>query len=131
MMEKKNNNSLRVIAIILGVIGAVGSLYFMFNAGRHQKFVILLTLFNGWVLSPYAGFFFADKISTGWNIAARSKCWWLLIIISITALVCYSGVLLPPGTKLTFLFLIVPLISLLLLIITFVVIRKEGVKELP
>ena len=123
-MEKKNNNLLHIIALISVIIGAVGSLYFMFNAGRHQKSVLLLTLFTGWVLAPFIGFVVADKIFTRWNIASRSKCWWLIIIISIASLIVYSGILLPRGTKLTFLFLIVPLISLLLIIITMFAVRN-------
>jgi hypothetical protein len=57
MAEKTFNSTLlRTVALILLVVGAVGSLYFMFNAGRNQKSILLIILFTAWVLSLFAGF---------------------------------------------------------------------------
>jgi len=110
-------NILRIIALTTSIIGAVGSLYFMFNASRNQNSILLIILFTSWVLSPFVGLFFAIKISNRWKINSRKLFYWLTIILTIGSLIAYSGVLTPPKTKLTFLFLLVPLISLLAIII--------------
>jgi hypothetical protein len=49
--------------MIVAIVGAIGSLYFMFKTGRNQKSILLIVLFTGWVLSPFAGLFLATKIS--------------------------------------------------------------------
>ena len=132
MTEKKtfNIDSLRTIALTLAAIGAVGSLYFMFNASRNQNSILLIALFTAWVLSPFAGLFVANKISNRWTVHTRSSLYWLTIILTIGSLVVYSGALMPPKTKLTFMFLVVPLISWLLIIITILVTRKFSRKKL-
>jgi len=54
---------LRTAALIIALVGAVGSLYFMFNPGREQKSVLLLTLFTG-----------ATMISKGWADGLLLSC---------------------------------------------------------
>ena len=131
MTEKKtfNINSLRTIALAIDSIGAIGSLYFMFNASRNQNSILLITLFTGWVISPFISFFVANKISNRWTPRTRSNLYWLTIILTIGSLVVYSGVLMPSKTKLTFIFLVVPLISLLFIIITILIARKSTNKK--
>lgn len=126
MTDKKNSNQsfLRTTALIVGLVGAVGSLYFMFNASRKQNSIILLGLFTAWVLSPFAGFFISNKISNRWTVTARSLLYWLMIVLTIGSLVAYSGAFNTAQTKNAFRFLIVPLISWILLIVTILTARR-------
>jgi len=125
MAEKTfNTNFLRTVALILLVVGAVGSLYFMFNASRNQKSILLITLFSGWILSPFVGLFLAEKFSKRWTVDVHAFFYWLMIILTIVSLVGYSGALNTPQTKNAFVFLIIPLISWLLIIISILIARR-------
>src|SRR5947209_13979929 len=119
MIDKKtgNLNILRIVSRILGFIGALGSLYFMFNAGRHQKSILLIILFTGWVLSPFIGLFVASKISNHRKMPPQAIIYWLIIILAISSLIAYSGALILPGTKTAFIFLIWPFIWWILIVL--------------
>jgi hypothetical protein len=131
MTDKKifNINSFHILALTVAVLGAVGSLYFIFNASHNQKSILLIILFTAWVLSPFAGLFVACKISGSWTVRARSSLYWLTIILTICSLVMYSGALLPPKTKLTPVFLLVPLISVPVIITSILLARKPTEKK--
>lgn len=126
MTDKKNSNQsfLRTIALIVALVGAVGSLYFMFNASRKQSSIILLGLFTAWVLSPFIGLFISTKIFKRWTVTTRSLLYWLIIVLTIGSLVAYSGAFNTPQTKNAFIFLIVPLISWILLIVAVLTARR-------
>jgi len=132
MTDKKNSNQsfLGTIALIVALVGAVGSLYFMFSAGRKQNSIILLALFTAWVLSPFVGLFISNKISNRWTVPARASLYWLMIILTIGSLVAYSGAFNTPETKNAFIFLIFPLISWFLIVIVFLIARKISNKNL-
>ena len=131
MTDKKASNQhfMRTVALTIVVIGAVGSLYFMFNAGRNQKSILLITLFTAWVLSPFAGLFLANKISNHWTAPARASLYWLMIILTIGSLITYSGALIPPDTKSAFIFLVVPLSSWFLIVTVFLIARRISSKS--
>jgi len=125
MAEKTFNTTfLRTVSLILVSVGAVGSLYFMFNASRNQKSILLITLFTAWILSPFVGLFLTDKFSNRWTATARASLYWLMIILTIGSLVAYSGAFNTPNTKNAFVFLIVPLISWLLMTIVILTARR-------
>ena len=132
MTDKKNSNQsfLGAIALIVALVGAVGSLYFMFNAGRKQNSIILLALFTAWVLSPFVGLFISNKISSRWTVPARASLYWLMIILAIGSLVAYSGAFNTPQTKNAFIFLIFPLVSWFLIVVVFLIVRKISNKNL-
>ena len=126
MTNKKtsNQNFLRTTALIVALVGAVGSLYFMFSAGREQKSIILLGLFTAWVLSPFVGLFISNKISNRWTAPARALLYWLIIVLTIGSLVAYSGAFNTPETKNAFIFLIFLMISWLFIVTIFLIARK-------
>jgi len=132
MTEKKkfNQSFLRTTALIVALVGAVGSLYFMFSAGRKQNSIILLGLFTAWVLSPFVGLFISNKISNRWTVPARRLLYWLIIVLTIGSLVAYSGAFNTPETKNAFIFLIFPLISWFLIVTVFLIARKISNKNL-
>lgn len=116
---------LRTIAITLLVIGAIGSLGFMFYTGRNNDSVVLMTLFTGWVLLPYIGIGVAAAKSKRWSVP-ENVIYSLMIIISVVSLVCYSGVISPAGTKPAFMFLVVPGVSWMLMAIVFPLARRRS-----
>jgi hypothetical protein len=121
-------NLLRIIALIVLFVGAIGSLVLLFNSGRDQKSIVLIVLFTGWVLSSFIGLFIADMISKRWLPKTRITIYLLIIFITLASLLFYSGALNVPGTKPAFKFLMVPLISWVLMLI-FVPIKRKRVNE--
>ncbi len=132
MKDKNNSNQsiLRTTALIVALVGAVGSLYFMFSAGRKQNSIILLALFTAWVLSPFVGLFISNKISNRWTVPTRTLLYWLMIAITISSLVAYSGAFNTPETKNAFIFIIFPIISWFLIVTVFLIARKSSNKNL-
>jgi len=126
MVDKKasNLNLLQTVAMVVAIVGAIGSLYFMFKAGHNQKSILLIVLFTGWVLSPFVGLFLAIKTSNRRIIPTRALLYWLRIIVAIGSLVAYSGVLTPSGTKGAFIFLVAPFTSWVVIVIVFLMSRR-------
>jgi hypothetical protein len=116
MKKKFDINFLRIIALIAMLAGAIGSLFFMFNAGHKQNSVILITLFTMWVLSPFAGLLMTDRISRRGKVLSRLTLYGLIFVITLGSLICYSGVLGQLGAKAAFKFLVVPFISWLIIV---------------
>lgn len=125
-MKEKNAKSLslmRSLSHIAVLIAAVGSLDFMYNGSNHQKSIILLLLFTGWVILPFAGLLVLDTIAKSWSSKARNQLYWFIFVMSVASLIAYSGVLLPSGTKTAFIFLVAPVISWLIIILVIMVSR--------
>jgi hypothetical protein len=122
--QVSTDNFFRTIALTIVVIGAIGSLYFMFNAGRHQKSIFLIVCFTAWVLSPFVALLMVRKMPDRWTTSARASFYWFMIVLTIGSLVAYSGALNTPQTKPAFVFLVVPFISwLLIAAVTFIATR--------
>ena len=132
MTDKKtsNKNFLQTTALIVVLVGAAGSLYFLYSAGREQKSIILLGLFTAWVLSPFVGLLISNKISNRWTALARALVYWLNIVLAIGSLVAYSGAFNTPETKNAFIFLIFPMISWLFIVTIFLIARKISNKNI-
>ncbi len=122
----ENNRSLgflRTIALIALLLGAVSSLYFVINAGRNNSSILLPALFVVWVLSPFVAFVIIHIIKKRWLFLTSLTLYWLMLVVTIGSLIIYSAFN-APGTRRTFMFLIVPLISWLLIIIGILVSRR-------
>lgn len=132
-MTKKKTfdiNFLRTVALAFATIGAIGSLYYMHMASRQQSSILLIVLFAGWILLPFAGLLLANKISIRWTVFARSLLYWLMIVLTIGSLVVYSGVFMPAHMKLTGMFLVIPLLSWIFIVITILIARRISSKSL-
>ena len=107
----------RIIALIVVLAGALGSLGIVLYTGRNNDSIPLEVLFLFWVISPFAALLIDFTISRHWSVLKRTTLYFLMLVISIGSLVAYSGALSPPGIKAAFVFLVVPLISWLLMLI--------------
>jgi hypothetical protein len=122
--KKLDINFLGWVALLLGIAGAVASLYLMFNAGRNQASVILIILFTLWVLSPFVGLLILNKFSKRWVLSVRMTLYWLAIIMTILSVTAYSGGLNTPDTKNAFMFLVIPFISWIIIVMSFFIGRR-------
>jgi FtsH-binding integral membrane protein len=131
MIEKNkfNQNLLRTMALTILLVGSIGSLYFMFNAGSNQKSIVLLGLFTAWVLSPFVGLFVANRIFTHWAVTTRQLIYWLMVALTIVSLIAYSGALTPSNTKPAFIFLVIPFLSWLVILTALLVAKRLSRKD--
>ena len=111
------------------LIGAIGSLYFMFKAGSNQKSIILIGLFTVWVLSPFVGLFIANKVTSIWTAITRQLLFWLMLSLTIVSLIAYSGLMTIPDSKPAFVFLALPFISWLVILTIFLIARQHKQKR--
>src|SRR6266850_4961480 len=114
--KKRIISFLRAMGLTTVVAGVVGSLGLLFIEGGHSP-LILLILFVGWVASPFLALLVANVFSKRWSVPTRVTLYFLELIITVAALIGYSGVLTPPGVRPAAVFLLVPLISWLLIAI--------------
>ena len=78
---------LQAVARIALAVGAIGSLILMFMHGRPSVF--LLILFTGWVLAPFIGLAWADRLSVRWAPSSRTWLYYLMIVIAVGSLTLY------------------------------------------
>lgn len=126
---------LRIVALFALIVGAIGSLGFMFSVGRHQKSVILIGLFTGWVLAPFVLLAIANRRSARWTVRTQtmlhgSMLHGSMLILTLSSLAIYGRVALgPPRPQPSFAFLMVPAVSLVMMTIVAVVARMLGAKR--
>ena len=107
-----------VVAPVAVVAGAVGSAGLMLRAGHRNDSHILLALFAIWVLSPFVALGLADMVSKRWSVLTRATLHAMMLFLTVGSLAIYWNLVsTPPGSKVAFPFLVVPLGSWLLITI--------------
>ena len=110
----------RVVALIVVLVGAVGSFGLMLYAARHQKSLLLIALFTGWVLAPFVALAWAYVVSKRWGVRTQKTLYGITLLITAGSLAVYGNLVL--GTlraKNGFIFLVVPAGTWLLIAIAF------------
>jgi hypothetical protein len=110
---------LHIVMLLAIIVGALGSLAFMFHAGQ-QTPRLLLVAFTVWILAPFAFLFWANRLATRWSIPTRIILYIVAILISVGSLAVYSGLVdvKPAGSANAFLFVAVPPVSLVVSVLT-------------
>ena len=120
---------LRIVALLLLLAGAVGSVVAVFNAGRNNSSVLLRAFFVIWVLSPFIGFMLANRTSVRWQLSARTMLYILMIIVAVGSLLVYNGVFGAIGPKPAFIFLVAPLLSWIAMVILIALAARRSRKN--
>jgi len=109
---------LRTAALVALVVGATGSLVFMFLAGQHTP-RLLLILFIFWVLAPFVALFWANMVSNRWSVVTRATLHCVTPIVALGSLAIYGEWIdiKPAGSANAFLFVAVPPVSLVFITI--------------
>ena len=123
--KTSRHNILRTTALLILIVGTIGSLYFMFIAGSNQKSIVLIGLFTAWVLSPFVGLIFADRYSR--QLTENMNIWLYLtmILLTIASLTVYSGIWKLLKTPPAFKFLIIPFLSWLAILIILLIAKRQ------
>lgn len=115
---------------IATLVGAAGSIGAMLRVGYRNDAAIptlLVVLFTGWVLSPFLALLAADRVSSRWAGPTRTTWRWLMLLVPLASLVIYGYVAWsPPRPKPASTFLLVPLGSWLVLVITLAIARSSS-----
>src|SRR6185503_8090908 len=111
---------MRTFSKVAVIVGAAGSLVLLLREGIHTP-RFLLALFIVWVLSPFAMLVWANW-RRRWSPETRAMLYWLTLVLAAVSLLMYGGLIpRPGGTKVAFVYLMVPLASWFLLILVLVV----------
>ena len=118
--------SMRIVALIVLLIGVIGSFCLVIYNGRNNKSILLISLFVAWVLSPFIALFIADKVSNRWTDSICKTLYIIILALTLVSLLSYSGLLSPAGTKTAFVFLVVPLISWVVIAVFILIARSKS-----
>jgi hypothetical protein len=126
MKKNLTLNLMRTVALVILLMGVVGSVSLVLYNGRNNKSILLIALFVAWVLSPFIGLVIADKVSKSWKDITRKTLYIIMLVLTMVSLLSYSGVLSPEGTKTAFVFLVTPLISWVVISILILISRLQS-----
>jgi hypothetical protein len=110
MENSSRLKALSTISLAMAIIGIMGSLVLMTHAGRHNKSVLLILLFTGWVSSPFLAILIT-YFSNHWLDSRRIYLYVLMIFMAIVSLIAYSGAFGIHGPHPAFVFMVIPFIS--------------------
>ncbi len=116
MNNDKSNALFRALALGAVVVVGAGSLGWMFYTGRNNPSILLMTLFTGWVGSPFLALILMEVIA----LRRSSVRYKMMLAIAFISVIGYSGLVTPPDVKPAFIFLAVPLLSWIIMIIVVV-----------
>jgi hypothetical protein len=117
--EQRKISALRMAALLAVAVGAVTSVALLLRSGsRNSSLILLVIVFAGWVLVPFAVLGWANLISTRWSRATRVTLQYVTLGVALLSITCYSGLVpKPEGSPNVFLFVAVPPVSLLIALI--------------
>jgi hypothetical protein len=116
--EGQSLRRLRAAALVMVVIGALGSIGFVFDVGRLNRSWFLLILFAVWVAAPFIGLVLAHVAANRLGVFSGGTLPLVMLAVAIVSLAIYGYIALgPPRPKPAFWFLIVPLVSWLFILI--------------
>jgi hypothetical protein len=104
--------SLRLLALVVVVLGAAGSILLMLQAGSRQPSIVLIALFVLWVLSPFVALGWAAAMSGRWEARVRGALYLVIGLVTACSLAMYDGMIpMPAGARPAAVFLVVPFAS--------------------
>ncbi len=115
---KTKSTGIRIFTFWVLLIGIGGSLIMTFRTGQNNNSLLLMVLFMVWVTSPFTALSIIYTKSKNYLRNKRVIFFIVTIFITCISLIEYCGVLKFQGLKPAALFLILPLISWILIIIT-------------
>lgn len=125
-MRRPDLTAITQLAVVAAAAGSVGLMLRVGTRNGSPIPVILLVLFTGWVLSPFAALLLAGRVSKRWPVHIQNTLHRLMLIVALVSLIVYGYVAWsPPRPKPASVFLLVPLGSWLLLTLAAVALRRR------
>jgi hypothetical protein len=105
----------RFVALAVVAAGATGSIVLMLRVGSRQQSILLIALFAGWVLLPFAALGWAGIASKAWSSRARAAYYGASLFVTLASVAMYAGLIpMPSGSPPAAVFLVVPTLSWIL-----------------
>ena len=102
----------------------------MFIHGRTNQHVVIFILFTGWVLAPFLGLAWADRLASSWPDAARTILYSLMLLVSLGSLAVY-GYDLATGYGRAVLFVAVPVVAWVVILVGLPIAVARGRRSIP
>jgi hypothetical protein len=110
-VEAEGGSPLGAAGRAFTVAAAFASVALTLWVGRGGPSLVLMVLFVGWVLLPFAGLLFADRMAVRWSPVTRTTLYIVMLIVAVASVVAYGAVALRPRAQPAFMFLAVPFCS--------------------
>lgn len=114
----------RIVGLTLTLAGWGLSLHFMFLMGKDQPSMLVMLFFFGWVSLPFITLLSMEWKTSSWKPPVRLFLYALMEAIAILSAIIYSGVFAFEGRPPAFMFLVTPALSLTLIAVVYVVLRR-------
>jgi hypothetical protein len=108
-VEAGGRSTLRAAGRAVTVLGAVVSVGLTLWVGRGG--LVLMVLFLGWVLLPFAGLLLADRMAVRWSPVTRKTLYIAMLVVAVGSVAAYADVAVRPRAQPAFMFLVIPLCS--------------------
>ena len=115
-LEAEGGSPLGAAGRAFTVAGAFASVALTLWVGRGGSSIVLMVLFVGWVLLPFAGFLFADRMAVRWSPVTRKTLYIVMIVVAVASVAAYGAVAVRPRAQPAFMFLVVPLCSWMVMV---------------
>ena len=107
---------LRPAALVAAVAGAGGSVGLTLRAGQWSHSHVAVVLVALWVLAPLMALMVANIVSKGWPALTQATLHGVTLVLALSSLAVYGEFgMMPSGAPRTFVFVIVPPVSWLLM----------------
>lgn len=107
--ENEEVGLLRKTALTGVLLGAAGSLGFLFRAGQRSPQRLVMLLMAIWVISPFVALVFLDIIGKRWSAATRKAIYSMMFVVTVVSLAVYSyNAMRPRSAQPAALFVVVP-----------------------
>jgi hypothetical protein len=100
----------------VAVAGAFASVALTLWVGRGGSSLVLMGLFVGWVLGPFAGLLLADRMAVRWAPVTKTTLYIVMLVVAVGSVAAYAAVAVRQPAQPAFLFLVVPLCSWVLIV---------------
>jgi hypothetical protein len=108
--DSPRGGPLHAAAWSAAVVGALGSVGLMYNAGSRAPW-LLLAMFLVWVVSPFVALAWALHAAPRWPAAARSAVHWTTLLVAAASLALYARLIPAPRSPNAFVFIVGPIVA--------------------
>lgn len=124
-MPARGLDTLRQLTLVLAAVAAIASFGLMLHVGGYRM-NLLMFLFAGWDLAPFAALVMACVVSRQWPALLRAALYGVTLVVAAASVAVYAFVVLKRPAQPAFAFLAVPFASWVVSTAVFLVARRSA-----
>lgn len=129
MMRSPRLDTLRQRTLVITAVAAIASFGLMLHVGKYRMDLLML-LFAGWDLAPFAALVTAGVVSKRWPALVRGALYVVTLLVAMASVGVYALVVLKRPAQPAFAFLTVPLASWAISIVVVLVAHTVSTKRI-